>query len=109
MKNIKIYLAVISFFYCFSDSLAIEFKGQFIQGHYIIGKTKPNSKIVIDKKRIKVSKDGYFAFGISKDRKFDIIILENDKKIIKKIKKREYNIQKIEGLPQKKVTQPENR
>ena len=87
--------------------LALEFKGKFIQGHFIIGKTDPSTKILIDKKRIKVSSKGYFAFGIEKDRKLDIVITEGNKEIIKKIQKREYNIQKIEGLPKKKVTPPE--
>ncbi len=94
-------------FFIFNEVAAVEFNGKFIQGHFIIGKTDPNSKILIDKKKVKVSKDGYFAFGIGKDRKFDIVITENDKKIIKKIKKRKYNIQKIDGLPKKKVTPPE--
>ena len=61
---------------------AIEFNGKFIQGHFIIGKTDPNTKILIDKKRIKVSKDGYFAFGIGKDRKFDVVITKNDQKLM---------------------------
>jgi murein DD-endopeptidase MepM/ murein hydrolase activator NlpD len=87
--------------------LAVEFKGEFIQGHFIIGKTEPNEKILIDKKKIKVSDEGYFAFGIGKDRKFDVVIIEGDKKIIKQVKKRKYNIQKIDGLPEKKVTPPE--
>ena len=86
---------------------AVEFKGNFIQGHYILGKTNPGTKIFIDKKNVKVSNDGYFVFGIGKDRKFDITITENNKKIIKKIQKRKYNIQRIEGLPKKKVTPPE--
>ena len=86
---------------------AVEFKGKFIQGHYILGKTNPDSIIFIDKKKVKVSNDGYFAFGIEKDRKFDITITENNKKIIKQIQKRKYNIQRIEGLPKKKVTPPE--
>ena len=86
---------------------AVEFQGKFIQGHYIIGKTSPGAKILIDKKKVKVSKDGYFAFGIGKDRKFDIIITENEKKIVKKIQKRKYKIQRIDGLPEKKVTPPE--
>ena len=90
-----------------TQSFALEFQGKFIQGHYIIGKTEPGALILVDKKKVKVSKDGYFAFGIEKDRKFDIIITENNNKIVKKIKKRKYNIQKIEGLPKKKVTPPE--
>ena len=101
----KLLLLVV--FFTSTQTHAIEFKGKFIQGHYIIGKTKPGSKIIIDKREVKVSKDGYFAFGIGKDRKFDITITENNKKIIKKIQKRKYNVQRIDGLPKKKVTPPE--
>ena len=99
-------LSLVALFFS-TQSFAVEFQGKFIQGHYIIGKTEPGSSIFVDKKKVKVTKDGYFAFGIEKDRKFDITITENNNKIIKKIKKRKYNIQKIEGLPKKKVTPPE--
>ena len=64
-------------------SNAIEFKGKFLQGHYIIGVTEPDSIIVIDKKKVKVSKDGYFVFGIDRDRKFDITITK--KLMVKKM------------------------
>ena len=101
----KIFFVI--FVLLFNQAIAVEFKGKFIQGHFIIGKTNPNTKILIDKKKVKVSKDGYFAFGIGKDRKLDVVITEGSKKIVKKIQKRKYNIQKIEGLPKKKVTPPE--
>ena len=97
----------IFFLLIFNQTSAIEFNGQFIQGHFIIGKTSSNTKILIDKKKVKVTADGYFAFGIEKDRKLDLVITEGNKKIIKKIKKRKYNIQKINGLAKKKVTPPE--
>ena len=93
-----------------SSAFAIDFDGKFIQGHFIIGKTEPKSKIWIDKKPVKVSSDGFFVFGIDRDRKYDVIITkmkgEKKEKIVKKIKKREYKIQRIDGLPEKKVTPP---
>ena len=101
---------LIIFLFSFKVS-ALEFKGKFIQGHFIIGKTDQNTKIKIYKKKVRVSKDGHFAFGISRDRKYDLVIaIEKDgvkKKIIKKVQKRKYNIQKIDGLEEKKVTPPE--
>ena len=91
---------------------AVEFKGKFIQGHYIVGVTNPSSKIIIDKKNVKVSEDGYFVFGIDRDRKFNLTItkINNGKKekIIKKVLKRKYNIQRIDGLEESKVTPPES-
>ena len=90
---------------------AVEFDGKFIQGHFIIGKTDPNSKVKIDKKKIRISKDGYFAFGLARDRKYDVVIsIEKNgvkEKITKKIQKRKYNIQRIDGLEEKMVTPPE--
>ena len=107
-KIIK-YILII-FLFSFKVSAA-EFNGKFIQGHFIIGKTSPSSKVKIDKKQIRVSKDGYFAFGISRDRKYDVVItLEKNgvkEKITKIVQKRKYNIQRIDGLEEKKVTPPE--
>jgi murein DD-endopeptidase MepM/ murein hydrolase activator NlpD len=91
---------------------AIEFKGKFMQGHFILGKTNPNAKILVEKKEVKVSKDGFFVFGIDRDRKFDItitqIINKKKEKIIKQVLKRKYNIQRIDGLEENKVTPPES-
>ncbi len=93
-----------------TKSIAIEFNGKFIQGHFIIGKTEPNSKIIIDKKKVRVSKNGYFVFGIDRDRKFDFLITKinsgKKEKIIKKVFKRKYKIQRIDGLAENKVTPP---
>ncbi len=105
-------LLVLIFFFISSQSQAIEFKGNFLQGHFIIGLTDPSAKIIIDKKKVKVSNDGYFVFGIDRDRKFDLTITKiidgKKEKIIKKVLKRKYNIQRIDGLEENKVTPPES-
>ena len=89
---------------------ALEFQGKFEQGSFILGKTSPNSKIQIDSKKIRVSKEGFFAFGLDRDRKNDVVIkvTENGetKTLQKKVLKREYKIQRIDGLPPKQVTPP---
>ena len=103
------YFIVILFFT--KGASAVEFQGKFIQGHFIIGKTKPGTKVIIDKKEVRVTNDGYFVFGISRDRKYDVVITlnkdGNKQKIVKKVQKRKYNIQRIDGLEEKKVTPPE--
>ena len=110
----KIITKLFFLIFCFipTHSIAIEFTGKFLQGHFIIGKTDPTAKIIIDKKQVKVSDDGFFVFGLDRDRKFDLTItkIANGKKdkIIKKVLKRKYNIQRIDGLEESKVTPPES-
>ena len=48
-------LFLISLFYSFQLN-AIEFRGEFLQGHYIVGITDPSAKIIIDKKKSKFQK-----------------------------------------------------
>ena len=104
-------ILIILFFFLSNNVLAIEFQGKFIQGHFIIGKTTPDTKVLIDKTKVRVTDDGFFAFGIDRDRKYDVVITlnkdGNKKKIVKKVQKRKYDIQKIDGLDEKKVTPPE--
>ena len=79
---------------------ALEFQGKFTQGHFILGKTDPKAKIKVDKKEVKVSEDGFFVFGIDRDRKFDLTFTKTfdgkTSKITKKVLKRKYNIQRID-------------
>tara|TARA_B100000214_G_C23870566_1_gene582411 strand:- start:131 stop:934 length:804 start_codon:yes stop_codon:yes gene_type:complete len=106
----RLFLLII--FFTTTQLNAIEFKGKFLQGHYIVGITDPTAKIIVDKKNVKVSNDGYFVFGLDRDRKFDVTItkiIDGKKEIItKQVLKRKYNIQRINGLDEKKVTPPES-
>jgi len=90
-----------------TSSFAVTFNGKFIQGSFILGKTEPGSEVFIDKQKVKVTSDGYFVFGLGRDRKNDIVITINEEKIVKKVFKRVYKIQRIDGLEEKKVTPPE--
>ena len=99
------------FLFITTTSFAVTFDGKFIQGSYIKKKTEPDSEVFIDKKKVKVTSDGHFVFGLGRDRKYDVVITlnknGNKQKIVKKVQKRKYNIQKIDGLEEKKVTPPE--
>ena len=102
---------VLIFLFITTSSFAATFEGKFIQGSFIIGKTEPGSQIFIDNKKVKVTSEGFFAFGLGRDRKYDVVITVNKdgnkQKIVKKVQKRKYNIQRIEGLEEKKVTPPD--
>ncbi len=107
VKSILIFILFIS---KLSFALSAEFNGKFIQGSFILGKTEPGSIVLIDDRKIRVTEDGFFGFGLDRDRKNDITIKvkKNNKLQIyeKKIIKRKYNIQRIDGLPPKHVTPP---
>ena len=104
------FLFIFLFFFQINFLNAVEFVGKFEQGSFILGKTLPGSKIEIDNRKIRISKDGYFVFGLDRDRKNDIIIKiqtkDKLKTIQKKVFKRKYKIQRIDGLPSKQVTPP---
>ena len=101
---------IIFFLLVFNISHATEFLGNFKQGSFILGKTDPNSKVFIDGRKVRVSNDGFFVFGLDRDRKNNVlikIINKGETEIIeKKVVKRKYKIQKIDGLPPKQVTPP---
>ena len=109
-QQMKKLLFVIIIFLVSNTVYALDLRGKFYQGNLIVGKTEPKSKVFIDKKKIKVSDQGFFAFGLSKDRKNNVSIeaVRNgvSENVTKKVYKKKYQIQKIEGLPQKQVTPP---
>jgi murein DD-endopeptidase MepM/ murein hydrolase activator NlpD len=106
----RIIFLFLIFFFNHQYLIAVEFIGKFEQGSFILGKTKPNSEVKVDDKKIRVSRDGFFAFGLDRDRKNNVLIIIKEdgktKKIEKKVLKREYKIQRIDGLPSKQVTPP---
>ncbi len=106
----KLLIFTFMLFFKFQILLAVEFKGKFEQGSFILGKTEPDATVFIDKRKIRVSKKGFFAFGLDRDRGNDVTIKihKNGKQqtIVKKVLKREYKIQRIDGLPPKQVTPP---
>jgi murein DD-endopeptidase MepM/ murein hydrolase activator NlpD len=112
MDSSIIYRILLIFLFLISPAHTIEFQGKFLQGHYILGKTNPKARIFVGKKEVKVSKDGDFVFGIDRDQKYDLTftkIVEGRKiTITKKVLKRKYNIQRIDGLAESKVTPPES-
>jgi murein DD-endopeptidase MepM/ murein hydrolase activator NlpD len=94
-----------------TSSFAVTFDGKFAQGSFILGKTKPGSEVFVDKRKVKVTSDGFFVFGLGRDRKYDVVITLNKdgikEKIVKRVFKKKYKIQRIDGLEEKKVTPPE--
>ncbi|NBV93654.1 MAG: M23 family peptidase, partial [Proteobacteria bacterium] len=105
---------LIVFFLLFQSTLAnaFELNGEITQGALIVGKENPDKSIYINKKKIKLSKNGIFVFGINYNQTGNIVIESVDKNNqinskTYKIKKRQYKVQKIDGLHEKMVTPDE--
>jgi murein DD-endopeptidase MepM/ murein hydrolase activator NlpD len=86
--------------------------GGFIQGGMVIGQTAPAAKVTLDGRDVRVSPEGVFVFGFTRDfgPEASLTITGPDGAIetqILAIKPRDYAIQRIDGLPPKMVTPPE--
>ncbi len=78
------------------------------QGDLIVGSVTPASEVWTMSQALSVSADGYFVIGVSRDRKSDVVVLakKNETRIKRTIRimARKWKIERITGLPQKKVT-----
>ena len=83
--------------------------GPLVQGGLAIGYTDPGAEVYVDKRKIRVSKQGVFLIGFGRNAK-NISTLQvrfpDTSEIVKilKIEMRTYDVQRIDGLPSKQVT-----
>lgn len=89
------------------EALLYSLEGDFAQGGMVIGKTSPETSVYFDDKKIDVTDDGYFVFGFHRDfPKTASLVLKKNGKVEKQplaIRQREYNIERIDGLPSGKI------
>ena len=83
--------------------------GQAVQGGMMVGSTSPGSQVFQDGQALRVSAQGDFLLGFTRDAPADsaLSIRLPSGKVIKrslKVATREYQIQRIDGLPKAKVT-----
>lgn len=87
----------------------VELKGDLKQGSMVVGKTEPGYQVSFNGENLDVADNGYFVFGFPReaDPKHELIITDADGNEHRKslqVASREYNIQRIDGLPQQTVT-----
>ena len=88
-------------------------EGAFSQGGIIFGRTAPGAKVVMQGQKVRVSAGGSFVFGFGRD--WDgparLTVTYPDGTVEKRdleVAKREYKIQRIDGLPKRQVSPPES-
>lgn len=89
----------------------LQMQGKFIQGGIIIGRTEPDTRLLLDGQPVPVSPEGAFLFGFGRDApltaRLQINFAQGKREVrILGIKQRQYPIQRIDGLPPQKVTPP---
>lgn len=91
-----------------SEAAVVSLEDQVIPGGMTIGVAPPGSTISVDGRSVRVSEDGRFVFGVGRDAggKVKVVIEPRQGETITRtvrIKKRDYKIQRIDGLPARKV------
>lgn len=100
--------AAVTLLACPADAVTLEMNGAFTQGGIIMGRTDPGVTLTLDGRPVRVSADGVFVFGFGRDAEPDATLVAaapdgSEERKSLKIAKRTYNVQRIDGLPQKYV------
>ena len=111
-RPISVSFVVILCFLTFSVFASeLQLKGEMTQGSLIRGQVPVGHQVWLNDIPLKISADGYFAFGFGRDAKLtpQIKWLDNKGELhvkLLELQVRTYNIQKIEGIPSQYVSPP---
>jgi murein DD-endopeptidase MepM/ murein hydrolase activator NlpD len=88
---------------------AVTLEGDFIQGGLVFGRAEPGSAVTLDGAAVRVARDGMFLIGFGREAppQAELIVRRPDGVIdhrILEVAQREYEIQRIDGLPEEMVT-----
>ncbi|MBL3600219.1 MAG: M23 family metallopeptidase [gamma proteobacterium endosymbiont of Lamellibrachia anaximandri] len=89
----------------------LNLEGDLVQGGMAIGHVSPDEKVSVNGIGVRVSANGVFVLGFGRDAALEnhVEVTSGDgrkRTKLVKIGKRAYKVQRIDGLPQKKVTPP---
>ena len=108
-KNILLIIvfSLFSFTLKAQEPLLLSLKGDFTQGGLVIGQVTKGSKVTFEDTDLELTPDGYFVFGFHRDMPdtATLTVTNGDSKEVQKlfVRKRDYNIERIDGLPPSKV------
>ncbi len=93
------------------NAVEVRWEGQFTQGGLIIGQAPPGTRLELDGEPVAVAADGLFVFGFTRDAptRARLRIVSPQGEVEERsltITAREYNVQRLNGLPPDKVTPP---
>ena len=90
---------------------AVMLEGEAVQGNIIFGQTEPGSEVRLDDESLLVAPDGAFVFGFGRDEVGTVVLEVTTPDAQTEVREltiqpREYNIERVDGLPPATVTPP---
>jgi murein DD-endopeptidase MepM/ murein hydrolase activator NlpD len=90
----------------------LDLAGELVQGGLVRGKVAPDTVVWLDGRSLRVTADGWFVFGFGRDAPASAELLttapnREERRHILQIAPRTYRVQRIDGLPPRKVTPSE--
>src|SRR3954451_3493789 len=87
---------------------ALDLDGKLVQGGLVLGTAVPGATATLDGRSVPVAPDGRFVFGFGRDATQAMLVVTlpdgtRDERHLA-IEKREYDIQRVDGVPQNTVT-----
>ena len=88
---------------------AVELSGQYVQGGLVLGQADAGSRVTLDGETVVVAAGGAFVFGFGRDAKAEaqlVVTAPDGTRDVRtlKVAKQSYKVQRIDGLPTRKVT-----
>ena len=91
-----------------SAALELTIEGEPVQGGLLIARTTPGAVVHLDERPLKLDAEGRFVFGFGRDAATDslLVIQHKDQQIDYplSVRQRDYQVQRIDGLPSKMVS-----
>jgi murein DD-endopeptidase MepM/ murein hydrolase activator NlpD len=92
-----------------TSAFAVELSGTAMQGQVIFGQTSPGAKVSLDDRAVMVSPEGQFVIGFGRDQTGSQTLAISlpsggSETHVLDIAPREYNIERVDGLPPSTVT-----
>lgn len=109
LKNILFIaaLSILSVALKAQEPLLLSLKGDFTQGGLVVGQAVKGSEVTFDDKSLELTPEGHFVFGFHRDmpETATLTIKKGEQEEVQKlfVRKRDYNIERIDGLPPSKV------
>ena len=104
-------LAVLAFAGTAAAAGSLVLDGETVQGGLVLGRTDPGTSVIFDGRKLRVTPDGYFLIGFTRDADttaaLELRYADGSTRTeTLAVRKRQFKIQRIDGLPPRMVTPP---